>query len=355
MSNGSALAPWLQTQLTALLGQRGHAVLLSGPSGLGQYELALGLASAWLCERPTGQGACGQCASCHAVQVRTHPDLCVLLPETLSLELGWPLDEQTQDKLDKKERKPSREIRVDAVREAVSFTQFTRSGGHTKVVMVFPAEDMNGIAANALLKTLEEPPGEVRFVLATEAAQRLLPTIRSRCQTHTLAWPPFDEALAWLVRCCTQQGLGGKAVDEADLRVLLQGAGGRPADVLRLLQEHEARQAAAHWRALPKAMAQGQAAVLADLGPAQAIGALQKLCHDVCALKLGAPPRFFPADCLPEFQAAGGRGAKGPSLYGLGRWAKELAASARTADHPYNAGLMLEALASRAQLALRGQ
>ncbi|MCX7242346.1 MAG: DNA polymerase III subunit delta', partial [Polaromonas sp.] len=154
-----ALAPWLQDQLQSLLSQRGHAWLLSGPSGLGQFELALALARAWLCEAPTPQGACGHCGSCHAVDVHTHADLCMLMPETLFLELGWPLDQKTQEELDAKKRKPSKEIKVDAAREAVSFTQFTRSRGNTKVVLVFPAERMNAITANSLLKTLEEPPG----------------------------------------------------------------------------------------------------------------------------------------------------------------------------------------------------
>ena len=84
------LAPWLQTQLEALLAQRGHAWLLGGPSGLGQFDLALALARAWLCEAPTAHGACGHCGSCHAVEVHTHADLCMLLPETLSLSMGWP-------------------------------------------------------------------------------------------------------------------------------------------------------------------------------------------------------------------------------------------------------------------------
>ena len=86
-----ALAPWLQTQLQDLLQQRGHALLLTGPSGLGQYPLALALASAWLCEQPTAHGACGQCGSCHAIEVRTHADLTVLMPETVMIERGWPL------------------------------------------------------------------------------------------------------------------------------------------------------------------------------------------------------------------------------------------------------------------------
>ena len=133
------LGPWLQHQLSSLLTRQGHAWLLQGPSGLGQYSLGLELARTWLCEQPTPQGACYQCKSCHAVDVRTHADLAVLMPETLALELGWPLDEKTQKDLDDKKRKPSKEIRVEAVRDMVTFTQQTRSGGSTKVVLIYPA------------------------------------------------------------------------------------------------------------------------------------------------------------------------------------------------------------------------
>ena len=147
------LSPWLQGQLTTLLARRGHAWLLQGPSGLGQYTLGLELARAWLCEHPTPHGACYQCRSCHAIDVRTHADLCTLMPETLALELNWPLDEKTQKDLDDKKRKPSKEIRVEAARDMVSFSQQTRSGGSTKVVFVYPAERMNHVTANTILKT----------------------------------------------------------------------------------------------------------------------------------------------------------------------------------------------------------
>lgn len=359
--SAQALAPWLQVQLAQLLPRRGHAILLSGPSGLGQYELALALASSWLCEQPTAHGACGQCTSCHTIAARTHPDLCVLLPENLSQALGWNLDDESAPvETDGKKRKPSREIRVDAVRQAVQFTQLTGSGGVGKVVLVYPAERMNAVAANALLKTLEEPPAQLRFVLATEAAEQLLPTIRSRCQTHSLVWPAFDEALAWLQQACAQRGLGGKNVQQDDLRVLLQAAGGRPADVLTLLAQADARHAAAQWLALPQAISRGQASAMAAFTPAQAIEALQKLCHDMWALKLGAAPRFFPADALSVTASAGSpagarRPAAGPTFHGLGQWARALTASARTAEHPYNPGLMLEALVSQARRALGGQ
>ena len=364
MTSLRRLAPWLQTQLESLLTQRGHAWLLSGPSGLGQFELALALARAWLCEKPTPQGACGQCGSCHAVDVHTHADLGMLMPETLSLALGWPLDEKTQDDLDSKKRKPSKEIKVDAAREAVSFTQFTRSRGNTKVVLVFPAERMNNITANTLLKTLEEPPGAVKFVLATESAHQLLPTIRSRCLGHTMLWPEFAAALDWLQQESSRpgevEGSTKKAIrppDLADLETLLVAVGGRPADALAWAQSSPPGEAAQHWHALPKAVARGDVSALANWAPALAVDALQKLCHDVLAVRVGASPRFFSAADLPLPQpAAAGKPSAGspapPGFYALIRWSKELSTIARTVEHPYNAGLLLETLVSRAQLAL---
>jgi DNA polymerase-3 subunit delta' len=364
-SAAATRAPWLQAQLESLFTQRGQAWLLSGPSGLGQFELALALAKAWLCETPTPQGACEQCGSCHAFEVRTHADLCVLMPETLFLAMDWPLDQKTQDDLDKKVRKPSKEIKVEAAREAVTFTQFTRSRGSTKVVLVYPAERMNHITANTLLKTLEEPPGEVKFILATEAAHQLLPTIRSRCLGHTMRWPAFEDSLAWLQmasqnpesRPLAATGEDGEAPKKTkaramaapnvqDLRVLLAATGGRPSDTLAWAQQGETDEAARHWQALPKAMVRGDVSALSDWTPKLAVDALQKICHDMQALAVGAEPRFFAIEALPPASAGVS------SLWSLGTWAKELANTARKVEHPYNPGLMLEALVSRASEAL---
>ena len=324
-------APWIARQANDLLAQRGHAWLLQGPSGLGQYELALALVSAWLCEKPTVQGACGNCPSCHAVAVRTHADLAVLMPETVMIELGWPLSEKAQDEIDKKTRKPSKEIRVDAMRDAVEFSQRTDARGRGKAVLVFPAERMNTITANTLLKTLEEPPGDVRFVLAAEAAHMLLPTIRSRCLAHTMKWPEADEALTWL---------SGQGVTAPVAQSLLRSAGGRPTDVLR---QAESGLSPNWWAALPKAMRGGDARHLANMSPAQAIDALQKLCHDLVLRHSGAAPRFFDASQLPPSHA---------SVAVLSDWFKRLMQSSRTAEHPFNAGLMLEALTADAQQTL---
>lgn len=323
------LAPWLQQQLGMLLAQRGHAWLLQGPSGLGQYRLALELVRAWLCEAPTPQGACGQCGSCHAIDVRTHADLCVLMPETVMMALGWPLSEKAQAEIDAKKRKPSREIRIDAMRDAVEFSQRTSARGRGKAVLVYPAERMNHVTANALLKTLEEPPGDVRFVLASEAAHQLLPTIHSRCLAHTMVWPREDAALAWLA---------GQGVGAAQAAGLLRAAGGRPDDALQLRESGLDLNA---WSRLPAAMARGDAGALAGWTPAQGVEALQKLCHDLLARSVGAAPRYFSVADLPPAPTAA-----------LARWSKELARSANMAEHPLNAGLMLEALVSQARKAL---
>lgn len=80
-SSTEPLPPWLASQQSALLRQRGHAWLLKGPAGLGQWELGLALVRAWLCEGAGAatEGACDQCPSCHAIAVHAHADVLVLM------------------------------------------------------------------------------------------------------------------------------------------------------------------------------------------------------------------------------------------------------------------------------------
>lgn len=332
-TDSTMMAPWLAQQRQALLSQRGHAWLLQGPSGMGQFELGMAMVRAWLCEQPSAQGACGQCASCHSIAVHAHADLCVLMPEVDMIERGWPLSEKAQAEIDDKKRKPSKEIRVDAMRDAVEFTQRTSARGKGKAVLVYPAEQMNAITANALLKTLEEPPGDVRFVLATEAAHQLLPTIRSRCLAHTMVWPKETEMQQWLV----QQGL-----QPEDALAWLRAAGGRPLDAWRMAQTGKGLDV---MRRMPKAVAAGDIAVFADMSPPQVVQWLQKLCHDLMCVAQGAAPRYFAAPDLPV----------PPSAMVLARWAKSLAQEARTAEHPFNAGLMTEALVAQARTVLHSK
>jgi len=322
--------PWIAEQTQELLTQQGHAWLLHGPSGLGQYRLALELAKAWLCESPSASGACGHCPSCHAIAVRTHADLCVLMPETTMLELAWPLSEKAQAEIDDKKRKPSREIRVDAMRDAIEFSQRTSARGRGKVVLVYPAEQMNAITANALLKTLEEPPGDVRFVLATESSHQLLPTIRSRCLGHAMVWPSLAAAQQWLV---------GQGLEAGQAARYLQAAGGRPDDVLAL---QASGRKAEDWARFPAAMASGDTSFVRDWSAVQLVDALQKLCHDALCVHHGAQPRFF------DYQ----HGKHAPGLASLSQWSVALQKCRKTMEHPFNAGLMQEALVEQARTAL---
>ena len=344
----AALAPmpWLARQETQLLQQKGHALLLQGASGLGQFELGLDLAKAWLCEsRQEGQPyahACGHCAGCHAVHVHTHPDLLVLLPEWQQLELGWLAPDNDAAGEGSSKRKPSKDIRIDAMRQMITFSQRTDSRGRGKVVIVYPAENMNHITANALLKTLEEPPGGTRFILATDAADRLLPTIRSRCHTWVLQWPQDDEAQQWLQDC---------GVHAHEAQAYLTMAGGRPADALALARSGMKFQ---DWSDLPLAVASGHAGVLATLTPAAAVRVLQKLCHDMLCMVWGAPPRYFSGQVLQKIlpTAAGHARVHPVVAERLGLWFQALSDASRTSEHPFAPELMLTALVEQARSAL---
>ena len=343
---GGALAlPWLAEPLKRGLGARSHALLVHGPEGVGQFELGLTLAQAWLCEaagdptlvsRPAAADAppaprpCGVCAACRLVQARSHPDLLVLVPEALRETLGWETGGgEGEDATEKAAKaKPSREIKVEAVRQAVAFAQTTAARGRGKAVVLHPAERMNAIAANTLLKTLEEPPGAARFLLSCAAPEALLPTIRSRCQTVPLPLPPPAVAVAWL-----------EAQGVAEAAVLLAACGGQP---LQARQWAEEGVEAPLWRQLPALLARGEAAPLAAWPLPRLVEALQKVCHDAFCAATGAPPRYFPAASL--------RG--GADLARLARWSRELERIARHADHPWSAGLMVESLVESARIAL---
>ncbi len=325
--------PWLEQPLREALAQaRSHALLVQGPAGVGQFDLALLLAQAWLCESPKADAsACGECASCHLFLSHTHPDFQLLLPEALREQLGWGTEAETGRDGEPKasKTKPSREIKIDAVRAMLGFAQGTSARGRAKVVVVYPAEALNTVAANALLKTLEEPAGVLRFVLASTAPQALLPTIRSRCQPLPLGLPQREAALAWL----KQQGVEG-----AD--ILLDAAGGRPQEARDWF---EAGLRAAAWQQLPQRLARGEAQALADWPQPRAIDALQRLCHDLIRRAHGAAPVYFPAEALPAPKWA----------EPLHQWDAALRRAARHAEHPLNSSLLMESLVAQGQQALR--
>ncbi|HRH88388.1 MAG TPA: DNA polymerase III subunit delta', partial [Rubrivivax sp.] len=222
--DGKLPLPWIEPSLRqALSQQRGHALLLRAAPGVGALQWLLVLAQGWLCEAGEGaQRPCGRCGSCHLVQSGSHPDLHVLLPQAQRALLGWNADDGGGEAAAGR-KKPSRQIRIDEVRAAIDWVVQSSSRGRAKVLVLHPAEAMNLQAASALLKTLEEPPGQARLLLGTADDALLLPTVRSRCQRMQLASPSTADAAAWLV----QQGV-------ADAPVLLRAAGGAPLEAREL-------------------------------------------------------------------------------------------------------------------------
>ncbi|APX93587.1 DNA polymerase III subunit delta' [Halomonas sp. 1513] len=204
--------PWQQAlweRLTAQqdAGRLPHALLLSGAHGVGKQELAEAMVARSLCQAP-GALACGRCHSCAMLSSGYHPDLLRVSPV-----------------------EKSRQIRIDPIREVNAFVNQTAQQGGYRVIVLQPAEAMNVAAANALLKSLEEPGERTLFLLLADIPSRMLPTIRSRCQQWSLAVPPAAACLEWL-----GEALGD--VDEAPF--WLEAAGGLPL-LAREMADPEAR------------------------------------------------------------------------------------------------------------------
>lgn len=201
--------PW-QEALWRPLGrwpQPGHAYLFHGPQGVGKRQLAERFRAFLLCSSPQGE-ACGQCRSCQLRLAGTHPDAYSLEPE-----------------------EPGNWIRVDDLREALGFLALTSSFAPRKVLLIDPAEAMNSHAANALLKTLEEPPGDAVLLLVSHHSSDLPATIRSRCLQLACPLPNSEQSLAWL-----GTRLPELSVDQR--QTLLTLAQGAPLRALQLEQQN---------------------------------------------------------------------------------------------------------------------
>ncbi len=208
--------PWQEKQWQQVKHQRQqnhlpHALLLRGAAGTGKAEFAQALASSLLCQQLTAEAqACGVCRSCRLIAAGTHPDLIVLRPE--------PPKDSTS-------KKPMLMIRIEPIRALLSRMAMTSQfeDGY-RVVVLENAERMTMEAANALLKTLEEPGRNSMLILTSSHPSRLPVTVVSRCQSLQFPQPSRAQALAWL---CSMPGgaAAGESQAQTELRLdLVHGA-----------------------------------------------------------------------------------------------------------------------------------
>lgn len=171
---------WARLQASRQRGALAHALLVCGAAGLGKRAFVQHFMQGLLCSEPVDGEPCGHCRSCLLIAAGSHPDLV-----TLSFGL-------------RKDGVQRSEIVVDQIRELSARLAMNSQFGGWQVAVIDPADAMNAAAANALLKTLEEPAAQTMLILLADAPWRLPQTIRSRCQRVEFQLPADADALAWL-------------------------------------------------------------------------------------------------------------------------------------------------------------
>ncbi len=196
----------MQLQQNIQLARIPHALLVTGAVGVGKQNFAVAFCQRLLCFKGSESGACGECKACQLMIAGTHPDIHYV-----------QLEEKSQA------------LKIDQIRELVVALTKTSQISSRHCVIIEPADRLNVNAANALLKLLEEPPGNSVIVLVSASPHRLTATIRSRCRKLHIDPPSAKTAMVWL----KQQGLAEKEAEQA-----LTVARGAPLKALSLYREH---------------------------------------------------------------------------------------------------------------------
>ncbi|TFW10564.1 DNA polymerase III subunit delta' [Oxalobacteraceae bacterium OM1] len=324
-------APWQQLQ--QMRERLPHAILFHGPEGVGKTAFAERFAQALLCQTPASDGQpCGACDSCGWFVQYSHPDYRRVRPEVLEDEETGEAEEGAEagdGKKTKAAKTPSKEIKIDQIRALADFMNVSTHRQGMRIVLLYPAEALNTAAANALLKTLEEPPPNTVFLLVSHSLERLLPTILSRCRKFALALPAPDEALAWL-----------KQNDVADADVWLAEQGGAPLAALAA-SEGETRDVMDEFlRALCRPdvdTALRTADKLQKTPVVQLVAWQQRWLYDVFAQKLSGRIRYYPR-YKKELAALAAKVEVPALLQAL----KAVSERRAVAEHPLSAKLFIE-------------
>lgn len=316
--------PWHISELERLLTEKSrlpHALLLRGCEGIGKMIFARALAQSLLCENPKPPGiACGLCAACHWFEAGSHPDYRQIEPE----HLAESSEEQSSDK------KSGLHIAIEPIRALPDFIGVSSHRGGLKVVVIHPAESLNVNAANALLKSLEEPPAQTVFLLVSHRPNSLLPTIKSRCQHIVLPAPTHQDALAWL-----------KTQGSANPELALAQTGNSPLAALQIDtgKYWQLRGAFLNGLARPGFDPLALAEQLRDTPVPHLVSWLQKWSYDLISQKYLGELRYN-----PDHQAALAITAAQVDALAAMRFHRDVVRLQRIVNHPLNARLFIERL-----------
>ncbi len=303
-----------------------HAYLFLGPEGVGKESVARALAAALNCTQPLPDwDACGACPSCRRMAAGTHADFVKIFPTSES-------------------RQP--QIKIEQIREFRRLTAYPPMEGGWRVALIKPAEDMHPAAANALLKTLEEPPARHLLILAAASETELFPTIVSRCQK--MPFTPLPSALV------VRELEARRGLSRADAVFLTALSGGSLGRALTLDPQEMAQQRRQVLEDLEKL---GQGSPGAAVAWAKALAKnnqaldnfillAQMWYRDLLLLNCGAAGRFLAhQDCLADLEQQQKRG--GPEIW-FARFG-DLAAAHRQLQANLNPELTLDILGFRLQ------
>ena len=304
--------------LTTRRAQLPHALLLIGKPGLGKSGLAQTFAQGLFCTAQQATGLpCGNCQACGWFSLGNHPDYRLIQPDSMAPE--------TEDERGKVKKK-SNQIRIEQIRELETFLSVGTHRGGLRIILVDPADTMNTVTQNALLKSLEEPPPASLFLLVTSRPQRLLATIRSRCQLLHVSAPPAELAEVWL----TEQGVANPAA-------ALAAAAGAPLAALSAADwekpQHEFLSRLQEPRIDPLWLAD----MCNSLDPALVVNWLQRWVYDLLQLQAAGTVRYH-----RTLQVAMERIAAQSNPGALCNLLRRLAQARALASHPLNPRLFFE-------------
>lgn len=335
-----SLYPWLKESFHQLINNPiPNSLLIYGEKDIGKLNLAIYIANYLICENSNDNGPCHHCNACNWFLRANHPDFFAILPEDSYHLLPFDVDEENLQKSTSEDKKPSKYIRIDQVRDVISVNELGSYRGGKRVILIYPVESMRMEAANSLLKSLEEPNSKVIYLLVTHQLDGILPTIRSRCRLLGVPKPPVDISLDWL---SSQEQF--QKIAREELKKLFFEVGRSPLKLIspskfkpfnsKVILDELSREGVLVHRYIVESLSQFE---LKDI-----LTCLQKWCIDLYMVYPGLEPRYY-----PQYKRSMLRKVAKINYSQLGNFLQFLIRELKLSSHPLFPKIQLEAILTK--------